>query len=150
MRALIQRVSKASVAINNEIKGSIHSGLLVLLGIENSDTPEDAEWLARKISAMRIFEDEHKKMNLSIKDVNGNILLISQFTLHALTKKGNRPSFIKAAKPEKAIPLYRHMKKTLEHLLHKSIETGEFGAHMKVYLENDGPVTIWMDTKNKE
>ena len=150
MRLVIQRVSQAGVAIHDEgIERTIGPGLLVLLGIEEDDTTEDAEWLVRKISTMRIFGDDEGKMNLSIQDVAGSILLISQFTLHASTKKGNRPSFIKAARPDKAIPLYEAFR---DLLVREGLEvrTGEFGADMKVSLINDGPVTIVMDSKAKE
>jgi D-aminoacyl-tRNA deacylase len=149
MIAVIQRVSEASVTIEGHLKGSIQTGYLVLLGITTSDTREDLEWLGRKIVNMRIFGDTEGKMNLDLKSVDGNILLISQFTLHASTKKGNRPSFIEAARPEVAIPLYEAMKAFLSTELGKSIETGEFGADMKVHLLNDGPVTIIIDSKNR-
>lgn len=150
MRAVIQRVSKASVKINSMASGEVKIGFVVLLGIEDADTEEDVIWLAQKIVNMRVFGDENSLMNKSLADVNGDILLISQFTLFAQTKKGNRPSFIRAAKPEKAIPLYEMMIKSLENLLGKSISTGVFGADMKVSLVNDGPVTIIMDTKDKD
>ncbi len=150
MRAVIQRVSEASVKINGRTTGQIETGFIVLLGIEDADTEEDVSWLAQKITGMRVFSDENGLMNIALADVNGDILLISQFTLFAQTKKGNRPSFIRAAKPEKAISLYEMMIKTLENLLGKSISTGKFGADMKVSLVNDGPVTIIMDTKNRE
>ncbi len=150
MKALIQRVSNASVAINGQIKSSINGGLLILLGIEDADTNEDIEWLSAKIINLRIFADEQDIMNLSIKDCNGDIILVSQFTLHASTKKGNRPSYIKAAKPNIAIPLYEKMIQQLQIDLGKPIQTGEFGADMKVELLNDGPVTIIIDTKNRE
>ncbi|MGI4019906.1 MAG: D-aminoacyl-tRNA deacylase [Janthinobacterium lividum] len=150
MRAVIQRVSEASVKVNGTITGEIETGFMILIGIEDADTEEDVSWLAQKIINMRIFGDENNLMNKALVDVNGNILLISQFTLFAQTKKGNRPSFIRAAKPEKAIPLYEMMIKTLENLLGKSISTGIFGADMKVSLINDGPVTIIMDTKDKD
>lgn len=150
MRVVIQRVSKASVEINNEIKGEIGHGMLILLGIEEADTIEDIEWLCGKISRLRIFADENGVMNLPVTEVGGDILLISQFTLHASTKKGNRPSYIKAAKPETAIPLYDDFRKRLEIHLGKEIQTGEFGAMMNVSLVNDGPVTIVIDSKNKE
>jgi len=150
MRAIIQRVSEASVKVNNQIIGSIDTGLLVLLGIENTDTDDDVEWLAAKILNMRIFSDENGLMNKSLLDVNGEILLISQFTLFAQTKKGNRPGFTRAAKPEIAIPLYEQMINTLEKLSGKKPQTGEFGADMKVSLLNDGPVTIIMDTRDKD
>ena len=150
MKAVIQRVSKASVTINGQIKSSINSGLLILLGIEDADTNEDIEWLSAKIINLRIFADEQAIMNLSVKDCNGDIILVSQFTLHASTKKGNRPSYIKAAKPDVAIPIYEKMIQQLQSDLGKSIQTGEFGADMKVELLNDGPVTIIIDTKNRE
>ncbi len=149
MIAVIQRVSEASVTIEGKIKGAIGVGYLVLLGITASDTTEDLEWLGRKIVNMRIFGDAEGKMNLDLKSIDGNILLISQFTLHANTKKGNRPSFIEAARPEIAIPLYESMITFLSTELGKSIETGEFGADMKVRLLNDGPVTIIIDSKNR-
>ncbi len=150
MRAVIQRVSKASVSINSKVKSSIKSGLLILVGIENTDTTEDIEWLSNKITQLRIFDDQEGVMNLSIKEIDGEILTISQFTLHAKTKKGNRPSYIQAAKPEVSIPLYEKFVEQLGLDLGKEIKTGEFGAYMKVALENDGPVTIIIDTKNKE
>lgn len=149
MKAVIQRVSQASVKVDNEITGKISRGLLVLLGIENEDNEEDITWLSNKICSMRIFGDNEGKMNLSLKDVNGELLLISQFTLHASTKKGNRPSFIAAAKPDIAIPLYEKTIQQLEQAMGKKIATGIFGADMKVSLTNDGPVTIIIDTKNK-
>ena len=149
MIAIIQRVSEASVKINNQIKGEIGVGFMVLLGITHTDTQEDVEWLAKKIVGMRIFSDEEGRMNLDLETVHGNVLLISQFTLHASTKKGNRPSFIEAARPEIAIPLYEKMITQLENFLGKTIQTGEFGADMKVSLVNDGPVTIILDSKNK-
>ncbi len=150
MKAVIQRVSKASVTINGQIKSSINAGLLILLGIEDADTNEDIEWLSAKIINLRIFADEQGIMNLSVKDCNGDIILVSQFTLHASTKKGNRPSYIKAAKPDIAIPIYEKMIQQLQFDLGKPIQTGEFGADMKVELLNDGPVTIIIDTKNRE
>ncbi|EHQ27162.1 D-aminoacyl-tRNA deacylase [Mucilaginibacter paludis] len=150
MRAVIQRVSRASCTVTGNITGQIQIGLLVLLGIEDADTGEDVAWLAQKMVNMRIFSDENHLMNKALADVNGNVLLISQFTLFAQTKKGNRPSFIRAAKPDKAIPLYEQMVKELEKLLNKKIATGIFGADMKIDLLNDGPVTIVMDTKEKE
>ena len=150
MRACIQRVSDASVTIQGEKVGVIDQGFVVLLGICEGDTDEDVEWLVRKITAMRIFGDEEGLMNKDIQEVAGNILLISQFTLFAKTKKGNRPSFIKAAKPDVAIPLYEKAIQNFQEVLGKKIETGEFGADMKVSLTNDGPVTIWLDTKLKE
>ena len=150
MRAVIQRVSEASVKVEDKITGQITSGFLVLLGIGEDDSQEDVQWLAQKITGMRIFNDENEQMNRSLADVEGKILLISQFTLFAQTKKGNRPGFIRAARPEKAIPLYEQMKLELEKLTKTKVETGIFGADMKVNLLNDGPVTIIMDTKNKE
>ena len=150
MRAVIQRVSKASVTIDQKNKAKIDPGLLVLLGIESSDTNQDIEWLCGKISRLRIFNDDNGIMNLSISDVDGNVLLISQFTLHANTKKGNRPSYLKAAKPEMAIALYEQFINQLEKDLGKKVQTGEFGANMKIESINDGPVTIIIDTKNPE
>jgi D-tyrosyl-tRNA(Tyr) deacylase len=150
MRAVIQRVSKASVFVNDNIKGEINTGLLILIGIEEADNHVDIEWLSKKISLLRIFSDDKGLMNKSIIDVDGNILLISQFTLHAKIKKGTRPSFIKAAKPAIAIPIYEQLIKQLCNDISKTIETGEFGADMKVKLINEGPVTITIDTKNKE
>ena len=150
MRAVIQRVTGASVTIEGTVKSAIQNGLLVLIGIEDADTTEDIEWLSNKIINLRIFDDENKVPNISVKDIAGDILLVSQFTLHAATKKGNRPSYIKASKPDVAIPLYEKMIVQLENDLGKQIFTGEFGADMKVELVNDGPVTIWIDTKNKD
>ena len=150
MRAVIQRVTQARVTINNSIKSEIKTGLLVLVGIEDADTGEDIEWLSNKIINLRIFDDENKIPNISVKDIGGDILLVSQFTLHAATKKGNRPSYLKASKPGIAVPLYEKMIVQLEKDLGKKIFTGEFGADMKVLLLNDGPVTIVIDTKNKE
>jgi D-aminoacyl-tRNA deacylase len=150
MRAVIQKVTRASVTIDGKINGQIANGLLVLLGIEDADTTEDIEWLSGKIINLRIFNDENGIMNISLKEINGNILLISQFTLHASTKKGNRPSYSKASKPEIAIPIYEKMIHQLSNDLGKQIQTGIFGADMKVELLNDGPVTIVMDTKDKE
>ena len=150
MRVVIQRVTKASVTINEKIYGAIENGLLILLGIEDADTVEDIEWLSNKIVNLRIFNDVEGVMNRSVFDVAGNILLVSQFTLHASTKKGNRPSYLKASKPEVAIPLYEKMIRQLEKDLGKQIATGIFGADMKVELLNDGPVTIVIDSKNKE
>lgn len=150
MKVVIQRVSEASVIINQNVKGKINTGLLVLVGLEETDNTEDIEWMSGKITRIRIFGDENGNMNLSVNDIGGDLLLISQFTLHASTKKGNRPSFIKAAKPELAIPLYEQFIKQLEIDLGKSIQTGKFGADMKVALINDGPVTITIDSKNKE
>lgn len=150
MRVIIQRAIKASVTIDGKIKSSIDLGMLVLLGIEEADTEEDIQWLSSKIVNLRIFNDENGVMNLSVKDRRGDIILVSQFTLHASTKKGNRPSYIKAAKSEIAIPLYEKMIVQLQTDLGKPIQTGEFGADMKVELLNDGPVTIIIDSKNKE
>lgn len=150
MRAVIQRVTKASVTIEGKIHSQIGNGLLVLLGIEDADTVEDIEWLSGKIINLRIFNDENEVMNKSVLEIKGEILLISQFTLHAATKKGNRPSYIKASKPEIAVPLYEKMIDRLNTNLGKPIDTGIFGADMKVELLNDGPVTIVIDTKNKE
>lgn len=150
MRVVIQRVSKASVSIAGKINGEIGKGLLILLGIEEADTEEDAKWLSGKISRLRIFNDEDGVMNLSVKDVDGEILVVSQFTLHAGTKKGNRPSYIRAAKPETAVPLYEYFIKQMEQDLGKPLQTGKFGAMMDILLVNDGPVTIIIDTKNKE
>ena len=150
MRAVIQRVSQASVSIDKQIKSSINNGLLILLGIVDSDTSEDIDWLCNKIVNLRVFSDEDGVMNHSIKDINGNALVVSQFTLHASIKKGNRPSYIKAAKPEVAIPLYDEFVEKLKMILGKPVSTGEFGAMMGVSLVNDGPVTIIIDTKNKE
>lgn len=150
MRAVIQRVSKASVTIDNKINSQINNGLLVLLGIEDADTAEDIEWLSGKIVNLRIFNDENDVMNISVKETNGDILVVSQFTLHASTKKGNRPSYIKASKPDVAIPMYEKFIQQLTNDLGKSVGAGIFGADMKVELLNDGPVTIVMDTKNKE
>jgi D-tyrosyl-tRNA(Tyr) deacylase len=150
MRVLIQRVSSASVTIDEKIKSSVGKGLLVLVGIEDADTNEDVQWLSQKIINLRIFPDAEGVMNLSVKDVNGEIIVVSQFTLHASTKKGNRPSYTRAAKPDFAIPVYESFVKQLENDLGKKIGTGEFGADMKVALVNDGPVTIWMDSKMKE
>jgi D-tyrosyl-tRNA(Tyr) deacylase len=150
MRAVIQRVTQASCRVEGEITGAIDQGLLVLIGIEDADTTEDLDWLAQKISAIRIFSDENGLMNRSLADIDGNILLISQFTLFAATKKGNRPGFTRAAKPDKAIPMYQSMVKKLSALLQKEVQTGIFGADMKISLLNDGPVTIIIDTKNKE
>ncbi len=150
MRAVIQRVSRAGVAIGGQTIAAIGNGLLILLGIEDADTLEDIEWLSAKIVNLRIFNDTDGVMNISVKDEGGDILLVSQFTLHAATKKGNRPSYIRAAKPDTAIPLYRQMIGQLEKDLGKKISTGEFGADMKVELINDGPVTIIIDTTSRE
>ena len=150
MRAVIQRVNKAAVAINNKVVAKINTGLVILLGIEVKDTEEDCTWLANKICQLRIFSDVHAKMNNSILDVDGDIIVVSQFTLHAKTRKGNRPSYIHAAKAEKAMPLYEKFKMNLSQLVSKEIQCGEFGADMQVSLTNDGPVTIILDTKDKE
>ena len=150
MRLVIQRVSEASVKVDGLITGTIQKGLLVLVGIEDADTNEDIEWISSKIVNLRIFDDAGGVMNLSVKDINGEVLLVSQFTLHAATKKGNRPSYIKASKPEVAIPMYEQLILQLKNDLGKEIPTGIFGADMKVQLLNDGPVTIVMDSKNKE
>ena len=150
MRAVIQRVTEAKVTINNTGKSSINNGLLVLLGIEEADTFEDIEWLSGKISRLRIFDDKDGIMNLSVNDIKGEIMVISQFTLHASTKKGNRPSYIKAAKHEIAIPIYNDFINKLEQDINRKVKVGEFGAFMQVKLVNDGPVTITIDTKNKE
>jgi len=150
MRAVLQRVTEASCRVDDKVTGAIESGFMVLLGIEDADAMEDLEWLAGKIVNMRVFGDENDLMNKSLADINGNILLISQFTLFASTKKGNRPGFTRAARPEKAIPLYEAMIKQLGTLLNKPIQTGVFGADMKISLVNDGPVTIVIDTKSKE
>jgi D-tyrosyl-tRNA(Tyr) deacylase len=149
MIAVIQRVSSASVTIEHVVKASIGTGLLVFVGIEDADNAEDIDWLAAKIVNLRIFEDDQGVMNVSVKDAGGDMIVVSQFTLHASTKKGNRPSYIKAAKPEVAIPLYNQFVQAVETQLAKAVQTGEFGADMKVALLNDGPVTIIIDTKNK-
>lgn len=150
MRLLIQRVTEASVTIDQKVKSAIEKGLLVLVGIENEDDSTDIEWLTRKLLNLRIFDDENGVMNKSVTDVGGDLLIISQFTLHASTKKGNRPSYIKAARPEIAVPLYNQFIHHIEKELGKTVGTGEFGADMKVRLLNDGPVTIWIDSKNRE
>ncbi len=150
MRAVIQRVTRASVTIEGKVHGQIKNGLLILLGIEDADTQQDIEWLSSKIVNLRIFNDENGVMNISVKDLHGDILLISQFTLHASTKKGNRPSYIKASKPDIAIPLYEKMTSQLSNDFGKEIQTGIFGADMRVESLNDGPVTIVIDSKNKE
>lgn len=149
MKAVIQRVSKASVTIDNKKVANILHGMLVLLGIEESDTQEDINWLSNKIINLRIFNDHNGVMNNSLLDNQGDVIVVSQFTLHASTKKGNRPSYIKAAKPTIAIPLYQKFIDTFEHKLGKNIQTGEFGSHMELEIHNDGPVTIIIDTKNK-
>ncbi|MCS4167504.1 D-tyrosyl-tRNA(Tyr) deacylase [Sphingobacterium paramultivorum] len=150
MRAVIQRVKNASCTVDNQITGQIQKGLMILLGVEEADTTEDLKWLGQKFINLRIFEDEQGLMNKSIQDIDGNILLISQFTLFAQTKKGNRPSFIRAAKPDKAKPMYEEMALLLSQLLQKEVQLGVFGADMKIDLLNDGPVTIVMDTKDKD
>ena len=150
MRAVIQRVSTASVTIHGDLRSAIGMGFMVLLGVETEDTKEDADWLSGKIAQLRVFGDGNGLMNKDIKDIDGDILVVSQFTLHASYKKGNRPSFIKAARPEQAVPLYEHFVNTLSEKLGKPVATGTFGADMKVALVNDGPVTIIMDTKNRE
>ena len=150
MRVLIQRVSEASVTINKQLKSSIGNGMLLLLGIEEADNEEDIDFLCKKTVNLRIFDDENGVMNRSVLETGGEILVVSQFTLHASTKKGNRPSYIKAAKPEVSIPLYEQFCQALSEMLGKPIQTGEFGADMQVELINDGPVTIWIDSKVKE
>ncbi|GET27207.1 D-aminoacyl-tRNA deacylase [Prolixibacter sp. NT017] len=150
MRVVIQRVSRASVTINGSVKSLINKGLLILLGMEDADGQEDIQWLSNKITQLRVFNDDNDIMNLSVKDVGGELLVVSQFTLHAKTKKGNRPSYITAAKPEISVPLYEAFVEQLSKDLGKEVQTGEFGAHMDVELVNDGPVTILIDTKNKE
>lgn len=150
MRTVIQKVTQASVVIENQIVASINKGLLVLVGIEDTDNNDDIAWLSAKVVNLRVFEDDKGVMNLSVKDVDGQVLIVSQFTLHAATKKGNRPSYIRAARPEVAIPIYEAFIKQVETLLGKKVPTGQFGAMMQVNLSNDGPVTILIDTKNKE
>ena len=150
MRALIQRVKNASVVVNEQVIAAINNGLLVFVGIEDADELGDIQWLSNKIVSLRVFDDSNKVPNISVKDNGGDVLLVSQFTLHASTKKGNRPSYIKASKPEIAIPIYEQLIRQLETYLGKKIYTGRFGADMKVSLLNDGPVTIWVDTKNRE
>lgn len=150
MRAVVQRVSEASVTIRQKVKSSIGKGLLILLGIEDADTTDDIEWLCAKIANLRVFDDELGVMNLSVKEINGALLVVSQFTLHASTKKGNRPSYIRAAKPDTAIPLYERFVQMLSDVAERPVQTGEFGAYMAVSLLNDGPVTILFDTKLKE
>ena len=150
MKAVIQRVSQASVTIEENIVAQINQGLLILIGIEAADNQEDINWLASKIANIRIFADKNEVMNLSVKDIQGEIIIVSQFTLHASTKKGNRPSYIKAAKPDVAIPLYKNFISQMEQEIGKKTQTGQFGANMEVSLINDGPVTIIIDTKNKE
>jgi D-tyrosyl-tRNA(Tyr) deacylase len=150
MKIVLQRVSSASVTIDNKVVADIQKGLLVLVGIEDLDNQDDINWLASKIANIRIFGDENDVMNLSVKDIDGDIIVVSQFTLHAATKKGNRPSYIKASKPEVAIPLYENFVKKIEIELGKKVQTGVFGADMKVLLLNDGPVTIVIDSKNRD
>jgi D-tyrosyl-tRNA(Tyr) deacylase len=150
MKIVLQRVSSASVTIENKIVADIQKGLLILVGIEDTDSQEDIDWLVGKITKIRIFDDENRVMNLSVQDVDGEIIVVSQFTLHASTKKGNRPSYIKAAKPDVAIPLYENFVKSIKLVLGKKVQTGIFGADMKVSLLNDGPVSIIIDSKNKE
>jgi len=150
MRVVIQRVTEAKVTVSERETGKIGPGLLVLAGFEESDSSDDAEWMSKKISQLRIFNDNEGQMNLSVTEIGGNVLVVSQFTLHALTKKGNRPSFIKSARPEKAIPLYEYFVNELQKALNKKVETGVFGAKMEVSLINDGPVTITIDSKSKE
>ncbi len=150
MRTVIQRVANASVTVEAKVVAEIQKGLLVFVGIEEADSQEDLDWLVTKITQLRIFNDENEVMNLSVQDIDGDVLVVSQFTLHAATKKGNRPSYIKAAKPDFAIPMYERFVKALESKLGKKVPTGIFGADMKVLLLNDGPVTIQIDSKNKE
>ncbi len=150
MRVVVQRVTQASVTIDGVVRSQIGKGMMVLVGVEEADGKEDVEWLAGKITRLRIFDDEHGVMNLSVKDIDGDIMVVSQFTLHASTKKGNRPSYIRAARPETAVPLYEQFVRELEKLTGKTVATGEFGAMMDVSLVNSGPVTIFIDTKNKE
>ena len=150
MRTVIQRVANASVTVESKVVAEIQKGLLVFVGIEEADSQEDLDWLVTKITQLRIFNDENEVMNLSVQDIDGDVLVVSQFTLHAATKKGNRPSYIKAAKPDFAIPMYERFVKALESKLGKKVPTGIFGADMKVLLLNDGPVTILIDSKNRE
>ena len=150
MKVVLQRVTSASVTVEDKIVGEIQKGIVILVGIEDADSQEDIDWLVGKITQLRIFGDENGVMNLSVEEVNGDVLVVSQFTLHAATKKGNRPSYIKAARPEVAIPIYEKFVNTLENKLGKKVPTGIFGADMKVALLNDGPVTIIIDSKNKE
>ena len=150
MRVVIQRVTEASVSIDGKVKSSIGNGLLVLVGIEDADTRDDAAWLAKKIAQLRIFDDENGVMNRSVQEINGEILIVSQFTLFAATRKGNRPSYIRASKGEYAIPLYETFCRMVSEEMARPVQTGVFGANMQVTLQNDGPVTIWIDTKNKE
>ena len=150
MRALIQRVSSASVQIDNKVFSKIGNGLLVLLGVEDEDSDSDIEWLSSKISQMRIFDDKNDHMNLSVNDINGEVLVVSQFTLHASTKKGNRPSYIRASKPDHAVPMYEAFILQMKDKIQNGVFSGQFGAYMQVDLINDGPVTIWMDSKSRE
>ena len=150
MRVVIQRVTEASVSIDGKVKSSIGNGLLVLVGIEDADTRDDAAWLAKKIAQLRIFDDENGVMNRSVQEINGEILVVSQFTLFAATRKGNRPSYIRASKGEYAIPLYETFCRMVSEEIARPVQTGVFGANMQVTLQSDGPVTIWIDTKNKE
>ena len=150
MRALIQRVSSASVQIDNKVFSKIGNGLLVLLGVEDEDSDSDIEWLSSKISQMRIFDDKNDHMNLSVNDIHGEVLVVSQFTLHASTKKGNRPSYIRASKPDHAVPMYEAFILQMKDKIQNGVFSGQFGAYMQVDLINDGPVTIWMDSKNRE
>ncbi len=149
MRALVQRVNYSKVLVDENLKGEIGPGLLILLGVENEDNEEDIQWLSNKVVQLRIFDDDEGVMNRSVKDINGEIMVISQFTLHANTKKGSRPSYIKAAKPDVSVPMYEKFVNQVEQNLGKDVKTGEFGAYMKISLENDGPVTIMIDSKNK-
>ena len=150
MRALIQRVSSASVQIDNKVFSKIGNGLLVLLGVEDEDSDSDIDWLSSKISQMRIFDDKNDNMNLSVNDINGEVLVVSQFTLHASTKKGNRPSYIRASKPDHAVPMYESFTLQMKNKILNGVSSGQFGACMQVDLINDGPVTIWMDSKSRE
>ena len=150
MRVVIQRVSRASVTIDGNVKSFINKGLLVFVGVEDADGQEDIQWLSNKVTQLRVFNDDNNVMNLSVKDIDGELLVVSQFTLHAKTKKGNRPSYISAAKPEISVPMYEAFVEQLSKDLGKEIQTGEFGAHMEIELVNDGPVTILIDTQNKE
>ena len=150
MRALIQRVSAAEVTVKEQLNGKTGRGIVILLGVENADTEEDIKWLTAKIAKLRIFDDENGVMNLSVLDINGDVMVVSQFTLHASTKKGNRPSYIRAAKPDISKPMYQKFVEEIEHITGKKAATGDFGASMQIRLVNDGPVTIWIDSKNKE
>ena len=150
MRALIQRVSSASVQIDNKVFSKIGNGLLVLLGVEDEDSDSDIDWLSSKISQMRIFDDKNDNMNLSVNDINGEVLIVSQFTLHASTKKGNRPSYVRASKPDHAVPMYEAFILQMKDKILNGVSSGQFGACMQVDLINDGPVTIWIDSKNRE